>query len=204
MAVPRPVLIAILGLALCVTALIAVHGVGSGEEDVVPAALPEAPATAQSTPKPAKAKRTDATPAKEERAAKPKDNVKPDASSLNKSGERAAKIVKPKLSAAQVTLAKVSADIAAGDRVVVLFFSKTGAADDTGTRSAVRSIRGMKGVAVYSPNFDDLSDYRPVLAGTGVSQVPSIVIVKPGQKAELFEGYVDAKSLRQQVTDALR
>src|SRR5215212_3508972 len=45
MAVPRPVLLAILGLALCVTALIAVRGVGTGEEDAVaPAPIPTAPA----------------------------------------------------------------------------------------------------------------------------------------------------------------
>jgi hypothetical protein len=34
--------------------------------------------------------------------------------------------------------------------------------------------------------------------------VPSIVIAKPGRKAQIVEGYVDRQSLRQQVEDALR
>jgi hypothetical protein len=92
----------------------------------------------------------------------------------------------------------------ASKSVVVLFFSRPGAADDTGARSAVRKLRGMKGVEVFSPAFEDLSDYRPILAGTGVSQVPAIAIVKPGNKAVLVEGYVDQKSLRQQVRNALQ
>ena len=62
----------------------------------------------------------------------------------------------------------------------------------------------MKAVKVFSPNFDNLDDYRPVLAGVGVAQVPAIAIVKPGKKAQLVEGFVDSKSLRQQVEDALR
>jgi hypothetical protein len=101
-------------------------------------------------------------------------------------------------------LTAVTKDVDAGDKVVVLFFTKPGAADDTGARSAIRELRGTKGVSVYTPDFDDLAEYRPVLAGTGVSQIPSIVIVKPGKKAQLVEGYVDSKSLRQQVTDATR
>jgi hypothetical protein len=88
--------------------------------------------------------------------------------------------------------------------VVVLFFSRPGAADDTGARSAVRRLRGMDGVKVFTPNFDDLEDYRPILAGVGVAQVPAVVIVKPGRKAQLVEGFVDRKSLRQQVEDSLR
>ena len=44
---------------------------------------------------------------------------------------------------------------------------------------------------VFSPAFEDLSDYRPILAGTGVSQVPAIAIVKPGNKAVLVEGWID-------------
>ena len=57
---------------------------------------------------------------------------------------------------------------------------------------------------VFSPNFEDLDDYRPILAGAGVAQVPAIVIVQPGRKAQLVQGYVDQQSLRQQVEDALR
>jgi hypothetical protein len=88
--------------------------------------------------------------------------------------------------------------------VVVLFFSRPGAADDTGAEQAVLKLEGVKGVQVFSPDFSDLEQYRPILAGVGVSQVPAIVIAKPGRKAQLVEGFVDQKSLRQQVEDSLR
>ena len=68
----------------------------------------------------------------------------------------------------------------------------------------MRTLDGMKGVQVFSPNFDNVDDYRPILAGAGVSQFPAIVIAKPGHKAQLVQGFVDRKSLRQQVEDSLR
>jgi hypothetical protein len=196
MAVPRPVLIAILGLALCVTALIAVHGMGS-TDDSAPAPLPTAtqPATSSSSKSTATSKpsTTTSTP-----------STKSSGASAGKAGETVGKTAaEPKVSAKERTLTNVK-NALASKSVVVLFFSRPGAADDTGARSAVRKLRGMKGVEVFSPAFEDLSDYRPILAGTGVSQVPAIAIVKPGKKAVLVEGYVDQKSLRQQVRNALQ
>jgi hypothetical protein len=196
MAVPRPVLIAILGLALCVTALIAVRGMGQ-TEDSAPAPLPTAtqPATSSSSTSSAKStpQKTASTP-----------STKSSGSSANQAGEQVGKTTaEPKISAKERTLTNVK-DALASKNVVVLFFTRPGAADDTGARSAVRKLRGMKGVEVFSPAFEDLSDYRPILAGTGVSQVPAIAIVKPGNKAVLLEGWVDSKSLRQQVRNALQ
>lgn len=201
MAVPRPVLIAILGLALCVTALIAVHGVGT-EEDTVAPALPAAPATT-AKPTTQSSGTKPSTTTKDNSGTSAKETGKVEAKPVQQAGEQVAKPA-VKQSAKERTLAAVKQDLEAGEKVVVLFFTRPGAADDTGARSAVRKLRGIDGVKVYSPNFDDLSEYRPVLAGVGVSQVPSIVIVEPGKKAQLVEGYVDAKSLRQQVQDAAR
>jgi hypothetical protein len=199
MAVPRPILLAILGLALCVTALIAVRGVGVGEENpVAPAPIPTAPAP-KADPAPSNAAR----PNKEEAA--PKDPAKP-------ADGRATADPKPerRLSRAEVAkltdkamLASVAKALAQND-VVVLFFSRPGAADDTGARGAVGSLRGIRGVQVFSPRFEALDGYRPVLAGVGVAQVPAVVIARPGRQAVVVEGFVDRKSLRQQVEDALR
>ncbi|MEA2479251.1 MAG: hypothetical protein QOJ07_1173 [Thermoleophilaceae bacterium] len=214
MAVPRPVLIAILGLALCVTALIAVHGLGGGDDSgSVPAPLPPAP-TARKAPargtharaaakpvKPAKPTKQAATAPAAPKPAKPAQATPVQPTTTQPAAPKAP--AAPALSAKQRTLTAVAKALGQ-NHVVVLFFSRPGAADDTGTRSAVRKLRGMKGVEVFSPNFQDLADYRPILAGTGVSQVPSIVITKPGHKAQLVEGYVDRQSLRQQVEDALR
>jgi hypothetical protein len=203
-AVPRPVLLAILGLALCVTAFVAVRGLGTGEEDLnAPAPIPATPAPAKKAEQvePGARGRARTRPRVEQAAP-----VKPAEDAAKAPAAKPA----PKLSPAEVAKLKddallVSVARALGqDDVVVLFFSRPGAADDTGARSAVRKLRGTKNVQVFSPRFEDLENYRPILAGAGVSQVPSIVIAKPGRKAVLVEGFVDRKSLRQQVEDALR
>src|SRR5215217_7926395 len=202
MAVPRPVLLAILGLALCVTALIAVRGVGTGEDDAVaPAPIPTAPAEKAQPAQPGARGRARTRPSAEQAApAQPvekpnKAEAAPAATKLTK-----AEIVKKKADAQVLSVAK---SLGQND-VVLLFFSRPGAADDTGAEQAVNTLDGTKGLQIYKPNFEDLDDYRPILAGVGVAQVPAIVIVKPGRKAQLVEGFVDQKSLRQQVEDSLR
>ena len=183
MAVPRPVLLAILGLALCVTALIAVRGVGTSEDDVVaPAPIPTAPADNAQTAQPGARGRARTRPrADQATPAKPAETDK-------------------KADAEVVSVAKALGQ----DDVVLLFFSRPGAADDTGAEQAVKKLDGTKGLQIFSPNFENLDAYRPILAGVGVAQVPAIVIVKPGKKAQLVEGFVDRQSLRQQVEDSLR
>ncbi len=203
MAVPRPVLLAILGLALCVAAFVGVRGLGTGEEEVIPAAIPptETPIKPAETAEPGARGRARTRPQVEKAApAKPADEAgkaTADKPARKLSDEQVAKL---KDDALLTTVAKALGQ----DDVVILFFTRPGAADDTGARSAVRTLRGMDGVQIFSPRFEDLDDYRPVLAGAGVSQVPSIVIAKPGRKAQIVEGYVDRQSLRQQVEDALR
>ena len=201
MAVPRPVLLAILGLALCVTALVAVRGFGQGDDDLV------APAPIPATPAPAK-KATAAGPSARGRArTRPRAEQATPAKEAGKSAvpQQSGKVSKAEVAKLKDAGLLVSVAKALGqDDVVVLFFSRPGAADDTGARSAVRKLRGTKGVQVFSPRFEDLENYKPILAGVGVSQVPSIVIARPGRKAQLVEGYVDRQSLRQQVEDALR
>jgi hypothetical protein len=201
MAVPRPVLLAILGLALCVTALIAVRGVGTGEDDAVaPAPIPTAPAEKAQPAQPGARGRARVRPRVEQAAP---------AQPAEKKAE-AAKPAEKKLTKAQVAKKKDDAEVisvakALGQKdVVLLFFSRPGAADDTGAEQAVKKLDGTKGLQIFSPNFENLDAYRPILAGVGVAQVPAIVIVKPGKKAQLVEGFVDRQSLRQQVEDSLR
>jgi protein tyrosine phosphatase (PTP) superfamily phosphohydrolase (DUF442 family) len=200
MAVPRPVLLAILGLALCVTALIAVRGVGTGEDDAVaPAPIPTAPVDKAETAQPGARGRARTRPRAEQAT---------QAQPAEKKAE--AKPAEKKLTKAQVAAKKDDAEVisvakALGQKdVVLLFFSRPGAADDTGAEQAVTKLDGTKGLQIFSPNFENLDAYRPILAGVGVAQVPAIVIVKPGKKAQLVEGFVDRQSLRQQVEDSLR
>jgi hypothetical protein len=90
------------------------------------------------------------------------------------------------------------------DKAVVFFVSKPGAADDAGARVAMKSLRGMDRVEIFDTRLDELAAYRPMLASVGISQIPSTVIVRPGKKAILLQGFVDAGTLRQNVADALR
>jgi hypothetical protein len=182
MAVPRPVLIALLGLAALVAVFLATRN--SQPEAVTPPATPAVPATpkaGRSADKPARpeARRTEAPkPAQPAAKPKPADGVPP-----------------------QVRRA---ADALAKNQVVVFFFTKPGAADDTGARVAVSSLDGMKRVKVFRADVAQVGAYRPMLSQLEISQVPATVIVRPGRQAVLLQGFVDAGTLRQDVADALR
>jgi hypothetical protein len=88
----------------------------------------------------------------------------------------------------------------AREKTVVLFFSQ-GGSDDVATSKSVRSLRGNRRVEVFTEKLDALPNYRRIVAGLGVSEAPSIVIVGHDLKARLIEGYVDAGSLRQHIDD---
>jgi hypothetical protein len=205
MTLPRPVLIALLGLALCAAAFLATRSAndtGSAVTSVTPptpaphsAAKPARPAkhapkvhkAAPVQPKPAdKPHAATATPAKPQAAA-----------------EKPATPVKPAVSPEIAKTLPVIKALGRGD-VVVFFFTHPGPADDTGARIAVRGLRHEKHVSVFEVGLEDLETYRPVLAGAGVSQVPAIVVVQAGHKARLIQGYVDSRTLRQTVADARR
>jgi hypothetical protein len=83
---------------------------------------------------------------------------------------------------------------------VVLFFRQP-AADDDATAAAVHSVRGIKGVSVFSAPITKLSRYRRVVSNLGVTQAPAVVVVGSDRKAFLLEGFIDAGTLRQQVKD---
>jgi hypothetical protein len=218
MTLPRPVLIALLGLALCAAAFLATRSAndtGSAVTTTAPITQPGSPA--QHAAKPATAgkhgaaakhtggpKAHKATPAQHKAApvdkAAAKPEVKPAAPAQTAKPATPAKpAVSPEVAK---TLPAIKA-LARGD-VVVFFFTHAGPADDTGARQAVNKLRGEKGVSVFKADFKDLELFRPVLAGAGVSQVPAIVVVRAGQRGRLVQGFVDARTLRQTVADARR
>ena len=182
MALPRPVLIAVLGLAMLTALFLATRN--SANESVTPPAQPAKPAPAK---KSSAAKRAEVR-----QAAAPK---RPKAATTPR---------KPKLAPDVPAQVQRAADALAKDQVVVFFFSDPGAADDTGTRVSMKEIEGMKGVAVFKAGLDDVGAYRPMLAQLEISQVPATAIVRPGKRAVLLQGYVDAGTLRQNVADARR
>jgi hypothetical protein len=183
MAVPRPVLLALLGLALCATAFLATRGArepGGTSVTAVPATLAPATHKAASAAKHAPAKPKHQAPAHKAAAPKPQP-----------------------ASAAQQRAVAVTQALGRGD-AVVFFFTSPGAADDTGTRQAVESLLGRDHVMVVRAGLKDLTAFRPVLSGAGVSQVPAVVVAHAGKPARLLQGYVDPGTLRQTIADALR
>lgn len=195
MALPRPVLLALLGLALVASALLATRGAADPDGAVTaPPAPTPAPNVEAAKPAPAPKAKAKPAPAKaqkpEVKAAKPAPKPVP---------------AKPKAPETGIPakLTPVVRALARGD-AVVLFLTRSGAADDAATRKAVASVKGMRNVSVVEAGLDELVDYRSVLSGAGVSQVPAVVIVRTGHKATLIEGFVDGKTLRQNIADALR
>jgi hypothetical protein len=201
MTLPRPVLIALLGLALCAAAFLATRSANDTGGAVTstpappaaqPAATPGTQATKPGTHKAAPAPAKHAKPHKGRTAHQPSTATKPDVAAKPASPSSDVEKVLPAIKA-----------LGRGD-VVLFFFTRPGPADDTGARQAVNSLRGQKGVSVFTAGLGDLEAYRPVLSGAGVSQVPAVVVVRAGQKARLFQGFVDASTLRQTVADARR
>lgn len=190
MAVPRPVLLALLGLALCAAAFMATRGAREpGGSAVTATPATPAPVTHKAAPATHKAAKH---PSKAEvhKVAKPQPQPKPAAA-------------KPHQSAAQRLVVKVTSALAQ-HKAVIFFFTRPGAADDTGTRQAVKAVAGNPRVLVVRAGLKDLSTFRPVLSGAGVSQVPAVVVAHAGKQARLVQGYVDPGTLRQTVADALR
>jgi hypothetical protein len=198
MTLPRPVLIALLGVALCAAAFLATRTANDTGDAVT--STPPAPVTQHASKPAAKPAPHKAAPAPDksvDKAASPQTARKPDA---------VAKPQAPAKPAPSPEVTKVLPAIRALARgnVVVFFFTHPGAADDTGARLAVRSIAHQKGVSVFTVGLGDLTTYRPVLSGAGVSQVPAIVVVRAGRKARLLQGFVDPGTVRQTVADARR
>ena len=205
MTLPRPVLIALLGLALCGAAFLAVRSANDTGTAVTTSTPPVAQNPATPAKNPAKHKNgpsaNKATPQKQD-AAKP-NAAAPSAAKPETKPATPATPAKPAVDPDTAKILPAIKAIGRGD-VVVFFFTHAGPADDTGTRQSVKALGHPKGVSIFKVGLKDLELYRPVLSGAGVSQVPALVIVKSGKKAHLLQGFVDARTLRQAVADARR
>ena len=213
MTLPRPVLIAILGLALCAAAFLATRSANDTGSTVTSVPSQPSPIVKHTPAKPAKhagaaAKAHKTVPAKQPSAAEkatavaraatnPQTATKPQATTKPATPPKPA--VSPEV---RKTLPAIKA--LANGKVAVFFFTQPGAADDTGAAIAIRGLAPDKNVKVFKVGLKDLETYRPVLAGAGVSQIPAIVVVKAGHKGRLLQGFVDARTLRQTVADARR
>jgi hypothetical protein len=180
MAVPRPLLLAFLGLALIGTAFMATRN---------------AREQTHSSP---------AAPSAKHAVAQPSRPATPKPSSPSRA--RSAKADLP-ASHRSEGLARRPATVARAithGRVVVLAFFQRGGLDDAQTAQAVASLRGRAGVAVVTDRIDHVDRYAPMIGKLGLSEAPAVVIIDSHRRARLVEGYVDREALAQEVADLRR
>lgn len=97
-------------------------------------------------------------------------------------------------------------DALADGKVVVLLFTEAHAADDEATARHFATLSQLgDGVRTFHARIEDVGRYAGIVARLGVSQAPSIVIVRPDLRAvPPIEGYVESQYLLQRVKDQLR
>lgn len=97
----------------------------------------------------------------------------------------------------------VSGALASGKVVVLLFTQK--AADDAATSQHFSALSRLDGVRTFRAGIDEMGRYAGIVAELGISQAPSIAIVRPDlQAVPPIEGYVDSQYLLQRVKDQVR
>jgi hypothetical protein len=190
MAVPRPLLIVLLAAVLGAVAFYATRG---GATEATTSSPPPAPSVGKplKTVPPSK----EVAPGQRDSARSPAHrSAKPD---LKHTAAKPKPRSKPVLTGVPP---RVGRALAAHKVVVVLFRQRGG--DDSATSAAVGGLRGERGVSVFSDSINRLARYPRLVAGLGISQAPSVVIVGPSLKATLLAGYTDRGTLKQQVLDA--
>ena len=188
MAVPRPLLLALIGVVLLAATFMATRN--SSNESSSPS-IPAAKTPAPAAPKQSKAE----APAAKSAAAKPEP--------AQPAKAEAKPAAKPKTSSAKrerVTGAAAAEQALAKKRIVVLAFFQPGA-DDRATRAAVDALSSRQ-AAVFAERLGNIGRYRDLIGSLGVSQAPAVVIIDRERHARVVEGYVDAETLAQEVADA--
>jgi hypothetical protein len=174
MAVPRPMLLALIAaLLLAATFQVTVAARSRTSE---PAPAQQADAAPKPPPRPKAQERPPARP-------KPRERPRP--------ARRPSSGLPPAVDRAL-----------AARQALVLFFFEPGGADDGATAAAVDSLRGAPGVAVFSAPIERLASYYRVIGDAEVTQAPAIVIVGRDRRARVVEGFVDEQTLAQEVADA--
>jgi hypothetical protein len=93
----------------------------------------------------------------------------------------------------------------ADDKVVVVLFTEKGAADDQATAQHFGALSQLGGgVETFRAGISQMGRYAGIVAQLGITQAPSIVIVRPDLRAvPPIEGYVETQYLLQRVKDQL-
>jgi hypothetical protein len=212
MAVPRPLLLTLLGTLLLAATFFATR---NAREQVAEEPPPVQQAEAvNSQPEPAEKSKPRVDKTREAGADKKSqgadvnksqgaDAKKSEAADRPRRAEPPQRRAEPRRRrAAQPSVAAAVKRAVMGDRLVVLFFYARGASDDRRVARSVAALRGRTKAAVFSDRIGNLGKYGQIATSVGVTRSPSIVIIGKGNRGRLIEGYVDPGTLAQRVADA--
>jgi hypothetical protein len=204
MAVPRPLLLTLLGTVLLAATFFATRSARDRvAEEPAPAPVQQASRPApeaadKSKPQAEKSKGQGEKANAQGEKSKPRaDKAQPAAKKERQSDRgRAAK----KRRGAPSVAASVKRAVA-GNRLVVLFFYARNGADDRRVARSVDSLQGRTKALVFRDRIANLGRYGQIATSVGVSRSPSIVIIGKRNRGRLIEGYVDPDTLAQRVAD---
>jgi hypothetical protein len=174
-ALPRPVLLGVVGVVLVGGVFFATHKSSSTSSSSTPAPADTAPAPQSPTA---------TEPSKE-----PGKTTPGNSSQTGPAGPGLPPRVKRALDAHKV--------------VVVFFWNKRGV-EDRSVKASIDSLPHRKRVAVFTDGVRHLSRYTRITAAATVSSTPSLVVVDRKGEAEVVNGYLDRQTIRQYIQNALR
>ncbi len=181
-ALPRPVLLGIVGVVLVGGVFFVTHKPSS---------------TPSSTPAP-----TQTPPAAESPTAKPGSSAQ--ATKPSTAPEKVTPQNRSQTGPSGAGLpAPVKRALDAHKVVVLLFWNRRGV-EDRSVKASVDSLPRRKHVAVFSDRVKNLARYTRITAAASISTTPSLVVVNRKGQAEVITGYLDRQTIGQYVLNALR
>jgi hypothetical protein len=182
-ALPRPVLLGIIGVVLVGGVFFVTHKPST---------------TSSTTPAPSQT-----PPAAESPTAKPGSSAR--ANEPNKGPDKVTPGNRSQTGPASVGLpTRVKSALDAHKVVVILFWNRRGV-DDRSVKTSLDSLPRRKGkVAVFSDRVENLAHYTRITTAASISTTPSLVVVNRKGQAEVINGYLDRQTLGQYVRNALR
>jgi hypothetical protein len=206
MAVPRPILLlSVLGAALLAVTFYTVRG---AREQSQSDQISKAVQVAQPKPiKPLKPKAKAPTHAKHKATAPkrvhPLTPTRPKPAPAKPAKPRPSAPVKHKDAGAQLGLPTSVAHAIGQHKVVVVLFYRRGSADDEDTAKSVASVAS-KRVSVFKASPKQFNSYARLVGGLDLTSLPATVIVGRDRSARVIEGFVDSRTLAQEVADSAR
>jgi hypothetical protein len=202
MAVPRPLLLTLLGTVLLAATFLATRNARDQAGQEPESAPVQQAQTSQPPPAPAEKSKPRADKAQPAEKSKPRADEAKSAREQRRADGRRTREGSRRRAAGPPSPAAAVKRAVAGNRLVVLFLYARGGADDRRVAQSVAALRGRTKAAVFTDRIGNLGKYGQIATSVGVTRSPSIVIIGKGNRGRLIEGYVDPDTLAQRVADA--